>query len=103
VGCSNDELDIPTPTVEKNTEEIFTKTESSVSDAQLISFTLPSSEIYTLTISNTNGVISRERFNGTIGKNSMNIYTKILPKGKYQLILHSTDKKEVYKTDINVN
>jgi hypothetical protein len=104
VGCSETELPLPEEKPITNTN-IFSVNESSVTNGQSIYFNLSNSGTYTLTLMDkqSSQVISKERFVGQGGENVRKIYTKTLPKGKYELILHSSDKKEVYKTDINVN
>jgi hypothetical protein len=103
-GCSETELPMPEEKPITNTN-IFSVTESSVTNGQSIYFNLSNSGIYTLTLidKQSNQVISKERFIGQSGENIKNIYTKTLPKSKYELTLHSEDKKEVYKTDIIIN
>jgi len=103
-GCSETELPMPEEKIVTNTN-IFSVTESSVTNGQSIYFNLSNSGTYTLTLidKQSNQVISKERFVGQSGENIKNIYTKTLPKSKYELTLHSEDKKEVYKTDIIIN
>lgn len=91
---------IPQPT-----QKIFSVSESSISDGQLIYFDLPITGTYTLTLidKNTNQVISRERFNGQIGENVKKIYTKSLPVKYLYLLLEDNTKKEIGKTTIITN
>ena len=87
------------------TQKIFSVSESSISDGQLIYFDLPITGTYTLTLidKNTNQVISRERFNGQIGENVKTIYTKSLPVKYLYLLLEDNTKKEIGKTTIITN
>lgn len=89
---------IPKPT----TQKIFSVSESSISDGQLIYFDLPITGTYTLTLidKNTGQVMGRERFNGQIGENVKKIYTKSLPIKNLYLILEDITKKEIGKTTI---
>lgn len=86
-------------------QKIFSVSESSISDGQLIYFDLPITGTYTLTLidKNTNQVISRERFNGQIGENVKKIYTKSLPVKYLYLLLEDNTKKEIGKTTIITN
>ena len=100
IGCSKDEFEEIKPIDTKNTEYIFDSKGSLISNGQIISFTLPVSASYIITISNKDGILSREKFIGTVGKNSMNIYTKILPKGDSELKITALDGTEIYKTTV---
>lgn len=100
MGCSKDEFEEVKPIDTKNTEYIFDSKGSLVTNGQIISFTLPEVTSYTITISNKDGILSREKFIGTVGKNSMNIYTKVLPKGDAELKITTLDGTEIYKTTI---
>lgn len=90
------------PTAPK--QKIFSVSESSVTDGQLIYFDLPATGTYTLTLidKNTNQIISRERFSGLIGENVKKIYTKSLPVKYLYLLLEDVTKKEISKTTIIV-
>ena len=102
VGCTKMEIEpIPPPTA----QNIFSVSESTVTDGQTIQFELPSDGIYILTYTDvsTGQVISREKFNGKTGKNLKKIYTKtIMPKYLY-LILASEDKTQISKTKLTIN
>ena len=102
VGCTKMEIEpIPPPT----TQNIFSVSESAVTDGQTIQFDLPSDGIYILTYTDvsTGQVISAEKFNGKQGKNLKKIYTKtIMPKYLY-LILASENKTQISKTKLTVN
>ncbi len=101
-GCTKMDIEpIPQPT----TQNIFSVSESAVTDGQIIEFELPSDGIYILTYTDvsTGQVISREKFNGKTGKNLKKIYTKtIMPKYLY-LILASEDKTQISKTKLTIN
>jgi len=102
VGCTKPEL--PTPEV-PSADNIFSVTESKVTNGQSIYFDLPSAGTYMLTLIDitTNQTISREKFIGQNGKNVKKIYTNSLPKGYLYLVLESVDRNELKKTKIIVN
>jgi hypothetical protein len=101
-GCTKPE--IPYPKVMAK-DDIFSVTESSVSNGQSIHFDLTSNTIHYLTLidKNTNQVIGREKFIGQNGENVKKIYTNSLPKGYLYLVLEDVDRKELKKTTIIVN
>ena len=84
------------------TQSIFDVRESMVVDGQSIQFKLPSAGLYTLTLidKETNQVISRERFNGTIGENTKKIYTNSIQSRYLYLLLEDVTKKEIGRTAI---
>jgi hypothetical protein len=83
-------------------DDIFSVTESRVTNGQSIYFDLPSAGLYTLTlIDKANGqVISRERFNGQMGENIRKIYTNSIQSQYLYLLLEDITKKEIAKTTI---
>jgi hypothetical protein len=100
-GCNKIDLPLPLPPV----VDIFTVSESSVTDGQEIVFDLKTDGIYTLTIINkeTSQVLTRERFTGKVGKNKLNIYTKTLSVKTLYLLLEDSNKTEVGKTTVVIN
>lgn len=98
-GCTKPEL--PTPEIVANSN-IFSVSQSTVTNGQLIYFDLPSPGIYTLTLidKETNQVISREKFTGQIGENARIIYTNSLKPKEMNLLLENFEKKEIGKTVI---
>lgn len=102
-SCSTDEfnpiVDEPTPT----NSMIFDKENNIVTNEMELTFNIPVDGIYYLVITQTNSVVSKEKFKATLGINKRIIYTKSLLKGKYELTLQSEDKKEIDKTNININ
>ena len=94
-----DEVIEPLP---PTTQSIFDVKESVVVDGQSIQFKLPSAGLYTLTLidKETNQVISRERFTGTIGENNKFIYTKSIQSQYLYLLLEDVTKKEIGRTTI---
>jgi hypothetical protein len=94
-----DEVIEPLP---PTTQSIFDVKESVVVDGQSIQFKLPSAGLYTLTLidKQTNQVISRERFTGTIGENNKFIYTKSIQSQYLYLLLEDVTKTEIGRTTI---
>jgi hypothetical protein len=91
----------PAPT----TKSIFDVKESMVVDGQTIQFDLPTDGIYILTYTNveTGQVISREKFNGKIGKNLKKVYTKTIMTKYLYLILSSENRTQISKTKLIIN
>ena len=94
-------VEIPLPIVETNTD-IFSKTQTEVTDGQIITFDLKVDGVYTLTIGDsvTNQVVTRERFTGKTGQNKLTLYTKSLPTSYLYLLLEDGNKSQVGKTTI---
>ena len=94
-------VEIPLPVVETNTD-IFSKTQTEVTDGQIITFDLKVDGVYTLTIGDsvTNQVVTRERFTGKTGQNKLTLYTKSLPTSYLYLLLEDGNKSQVGKTTI---
>ena len=93
---------VPPPTIIESS--IFDLKESKVTDGQIIYFDLPAAGVYTLTLidKETNQVVSRERFNGTVGKNIKKIYTSSIQSQYLYVLLENVAKKEIGKTTIIV-
>ena len=94
-------VEIPLPIVETNTD-IFSKTQTEVTDGQIITFDLKADGVYTLTIGDsvTNQVVTRERFTGKTGQNKLTLYTKSLPVTYLYLLLEDGNKTQIGKTTI---
>jgi hypothetical protein len=94
-------VEIPLPVAETNTD-IFSKTQTEVTDGQIITFDLKADGVYTLTIGDsvTNQVVTRERFTGKTGQNKLTLYTKSLPTSYLYLLLEDGNKSQVGKTTI---
>jgi hypothetical protein len=92
----------PLPPVVK---DIFSVTESTVSNNDDIYFDLKASGVYTLTMvdKSTNQVITRERINGKVGQNKLKIYTSSLPVKYLYLILEDNTRTQISKTSIIIN
>ena len=91
---------IPTPT--QPNVNIFDVKENSVENGQTINFTLLISGTYTLTMFDTikNQVVTRERFIGKLGLNSLKIYTKSLPTKYLSVELKDQNNQQIGKTRI---
>jgi hypothetical protein len=92
-------LDI-TPTPQPMNKDIFSQKEVSISDGQLIEFSLKTTGRYTLTLfdSTTTQVVSREKIAGRNGINNLKIYTKSLSSKYLYLILRDSVNNELGKT-----
>lgn len=102
VGCTKPEL--PYPEV-MAMDDIFSVTESSVSNGQSIHFDLPSSGTYILILTDKESgqVISKEKFNGQIGENIKKIYTNSIQSKYLYLTLVDYSNNQIGKTIINLN
>jgi hypothetical protein len=94
----------PTPTPTPN-KDIFSTSQSTVTNGMEIMFTLKTAGTYTLTMrdSATNQVITRERFSGKVGENKLKIYTISLPVKYLYLVLEDASKTQIGKTSITIN
>jgi hypothetical protein len=90
------------PTLPPVTQNIFNTKESKITNGQDIYFDLPIAGTYTLTLidKETNQVVSRERFNGTVGKNIKKIYTSSIQSQYLYVLLENVAKTEIGKTTI---
>lgn len=100
-SCTKVEVEPTLPPV----QNIFSVTESTVSNNGDIYFELQSAGVYTLTLIdvNQNQVITRERFNGKVGQNRLKIYTNSLPVKYLYLVLEDGSKTQIAKTTIKIN
>jgi hypothetical protein len=98
-SCVEEIIDLTPPPV---TQNIFNTKESKVTDGQDIYFDLPIAGTYTLTLidKETNQVVSRERFNGTVGKNTRKIYISSIQAQYLYVLLQDVAKNEIGKTTI---
>ena len=99
VGCSGPELQIPEVL---SIDDIFSVTESSVTNGQSIHFDLPTKGTYTLTLidKESGQILGRDKFIGQSGENVRKIYTKSLQSRYLYLLLEDVTKKELGKTII---
>ena len=85
-------------------QDIFSVTESTVSNGGDIYFDLKAAGTYTLTmLDETQNVITRERINGKIGQNKLKIYTSSLPVKYLYLVLEDQSRTQIGKTAIKIN
>ena len=89
----------------KPTSDIFSVTQSTVSNGADIVINLKSAGRYTLTMGDsvTSQVITRERFTGKVGENKLKIYTSSLPVKYLYLLLENESKTQIGKTTITIN
>ena len=93
------------PEAKPITADIFSVSQSTVSNGTDIYVTLKTSGIYTLTMGDsiTSQVITRERFTGKVGENKLKIYTSSLPVKYLYLLLEDESKTQIGKTTITIN
>jgi hypothetical protein len=85
-------------------QDIFSVTESTVSNGGDIYFDLKSAGTYTLTmLDETQNVITRERISGKVGQNKLKIYTSSLPVKYLYLVLEDQSRTQIGKTAIKIN
>jgi hypothetical protein len=101
IGCTK----VMPPTLPQPNRDIFSVSQSTVSNGAEIMFNLKVDGVYTLTMSDstTNQVVTRERFNGKVGENKLKIYTSSLPVKYLYLVLEDASKTQIGKTSITVN
>jgi hypothetical protein len=102
IGCRK--VDVIVPSVQPVTKEFFANQMNTVSNGDSINFTLQTAGIYTLTMIDTiqNQVVTREKFTGKIGMNSLNIYTKTLTKTYLSVVLMDNNNNQINKTKITI-
>lgn len=85
--------------------EFFSLSENKVKNGDVININLTTDGIYTLTMIDTvqNQIISRERFTGKIGSNSLKIFTNTLPTKNLSVVLKDQNNNEIGKTRIIIN
>jgi len=99
-ACKKIDVQPQPPTV----QDIFSVTESTVSNGGDIYFGLKSAGTYTLTmLDETQNVITRERISGKVGQNKLKIYTSSLPVKYLYLVLEDQSRTQIGKTTIKIN
>jgi hypothetical protein len=99
-ACKKIDVQPTPPTV----QDIFSVTESTVSNGGDIYFDLKAAGIYTLTmLDETQNVITRERISGKAGQNKLKIYTSSLPVKYLYLVLEDQSRTQIGKTAIKIN
>jgi hypothetical protein len=103
VGCKK--IEPTAPVVSINNKEFFSVSENTVKNGDIMNFTLTTVGTYTLTMIDTiqNQVVSRERFTGKVGLNSLKIYTNSLPTKYLSVVLKDKNNNEISKTRIIIN
>lgn len=101
-GCRKTQV-IPTPP--PINKEFFNSPENNVKNGDIMNFNLTTGGIYTLTMVDTiqNQVISRERFTGKVGLNSLKIYTNSLSTKYLSVELKDQNNNQIGKTRIIIN
>jgi hypothetical protein len=85
--------------------EFFSLSENKVKNGDIININIKTSGVYTLTMIDTvqNQIISRERFTGKVGLNSLKIFTNTLPTKSLSVVLRDQNNNEIGKTRIIIN
>jgi hypothetical protein len=98
-GCTKPELPLPDVL---SKDDIFSVTESSVTNGQSMYFSIPADGVYTLTLidKETGQVISREKFTGKSGEVVKKIYTNSIQSKYLYLLLEDSLKTEIAKTTV---
>jgi fucose 4-O-acetylase-like acetyltransferase len=93
------------PTPQTINKEFFNSPENNVKNGDIINFSLTTVGVYTLTMIDTvqNQVITREKFTGKIGTNSLKIFTKTLPTKYLSVVLKDQNNQQIGKTRIIIN
>ncbi len=101
-GCRKTQV-IPTPP--PINKEFFNSSENNVKNGDIMNFNLTTDGTYTLTMIDTiqNQVVSRERFTGKVGLNSLKIYTNSLPTKYLSVELRDQNNNQIGRTRIIIN
>jgi hypothetical protein len=85
-------------------QDIFEAQGGVLRDASLIEINLevPGRYIISLQDEFTSKVVTKELFIGNKGVNTLHVFTKIVPKGSYNLVLTDKDGKQVQQTKISI-
>jgi 6-phosphogluconolactonase/glucosamine-6-phosphate isomerase/deaminase len=103
VSCRKMEIEpIPQP---KSVSDIFSQTETTISNGDEIMFKLNSDSTYILKLvdKSTNQVISKEKIVGKVGENKLTMYTKSIQSRYLYLVLEGMNKNQINKTTIILN
>ena len=84
--------------------DFFTNSMNTVSNGDSINFILQNAGTYTLTMIDTiqNQVVTREKFIGKMGPNTLNIYTKTLSQTYLTVVLTDNNNNQINKTKITI-
>lgn len=85
--------------------DVFSVTESTVTNNSDISFKLDKAGIYIIKLidKNTEQVVTKERINGKVGINTLKLYTRSLPVKYLYLVLDDDGGNQINKTTIIIN
>lgn len=85
-------------------QDIFEAQGAVLKDASIIEVNLETPGEYIISLQDefTSKVVTKELFIGNQGVNTLHVFTKIVPKGSYNLILTDKDGKQVQKTKISI-
>lgn len=103
ISCKKTQV-IPVP-VETSNIKLFSKPENALKNGDNVDFYLIASGVYTLTMIDTvkNQIVSRERFSGKTGINTLKIYTNSLPTKYLSVELRDQNNQQIGKTRIIIN
>jgi DNA helicase TIP49 (TBP-interacting protein) len=96
---------VPFTPVSPTNVEFFSLSENKVKNGDVININLTTGGVYTLTMIDTvqNQVVSRERFTGKVGLNSLKIFTNTLPTKNLSVVLKDQNNNQIGKTRIIIN
>ena len=96
---------IPFTPVSPTNVEFFSLSENKVKNGDVININIKTGGVYTLTMIDTvqNQIISRERFTGKVGVNSLKIYTNSLTTKYLSVELKDQNNNQISKTKIIIN
>lgn len=96
---------VPFTPVSPTNVEFFSLSENKVKNGDVININLTTGGVYTLTMVDTvqNQIISREKFTGKVGLNTLKIYTNSLPTKYLSVVLKDQNNQQIGKTRIIIN
>ena len=102
LGCTKDVIE-PIVYVQPKVD-IFEVQNTVVNDADEIVINFDSDGTYRLSLIDefTNITYTNEKYNATEGSNSLNIYTKALPKGSYNFLIKDNQNNIIKQTKIKL-
>ena len=101
-SCTDDSFEILEPI--NNSVDIFEVQSTVVNDGDEININLSSEGEFKISLIDefTNITYTNEIFNGKVGDNKLNIYTKALPKGSYKLLIKDVKDNIIKQTTIKL-
>lgn len=87
-----------------STDDIFENQGGVLKDATRIEFNLDSSGDFIISLEDefTSKVVTKELFIGKEGKNTLDVFTKVMPKGSYYLTVKDKNGNKVEQTKISI-